>query len=51
MIYGNIKKYDKYILVYIKVKIVETLKYDLIYMRYYIVIAIGEFIIIVWTIR
>ena len=31
---------------YIKVKIVETLKYDLSYMRYYIVIAIRELIII-----
>jgi len=28
------KKYVKYILVYIKVKIVETKMYDLIYMRY-----------------
>ena len=39
------KKYNKYISVYIKVKIVETLKYDLSYMRYYIVIAIREIII------
>ena len=49
MIYGNIKKYDKYILVYIKVKIVETSKYDLSYMRYYIVIAIRELIRMFWT--
>ena len=35
----------KYISVYIKVKIVETSKYDLSYMRYYIVIAIRELII------
>ena len=34
---------------YIKVKIVETSKYDLSYMRYYIVIAIRELIIIFWT--
>ena len=34
------KKYAKYILVYINVKILETLEYDLSYMRYYIVIAI-----------
>ena len=40
------KKYAKYILVYIKVKIVKTLEYDLSYMRYYIVIAIREFLII-----
>ena len=31
---------------YIKVKIVETSKYDLSYMRYYIVIATRELIII-----
>ena len=43
--YWNIKKYVKYILVYIKVKIVETSKYDLSYIRYYIVIAIRELII------
>ena len=36
---------------YIKVKIVETSKYDLSYMRYYIVIAIRELRIIFWTIR
>ena len=30
---------------YIKVKIVETSKYDLSYMRYYIVIAIRELIL------
>jgi len=36
---------------YIKVKIVEILKYDLSYMRYYIVIAIRESIIIFWTIK
>ena len=45
------KKYVKYILVYIKVKIVETSKYGLSYMRYYIVIAIRELLIIFWTIR
>jgi len=44
------KKYTKYILVYIKVKIVETSKYDLSYMRYYIVIAIRELIRMFWTI-
>ena len=49
--YINIKKYANYISVYIKVKIVETLKYDFSYMRYYIVIAIRELIIIFWTIR
>ena len=49
--YINIKKYAKYILVYIKVKIVETSKYDLSYTRYYIVIAIREIIIIFWTIK
>ena len=38
--------FAKYISVYMKIKIVETLKYDLGYMRYYIVIAIREFIII-----
>ena len=36
------KKYSKYILVYIKVKIMETSKYGLSYMRYYIVITIRE---------
>ena len=40
------KKYVKYISVYIKVKIMKTSKYDLSYMRYYIVIAIREFLII-----
>ena len=49
------KKYSKYISIYIKVKIVKTSKYDLSYMRYYIVIAIviaiRELIIIFWTIR
>ena len=44
------KKYAKYISVYIKIKIVEASKYDLSYMRYYIVIAIREFIMIFWTI-
>ena len=43
--YRNIKKYAKYISVYIKIKIVETSKYDLSYMRYHIVIAIRELII------
>ena len=40
------KKYAKYISVYINVKIVEISKYDLSYMRYYIVIAIRELILI-----
>jgi len=43
--YRNIKKYTKYISVYINIKIMKTSKYDLSYMRYYIVIAIGEIII------
>ena len=38
----EIKKYAKYISVYIKVKIVEISKYDLSYMRYYIVITVRE---------
>ena len=38
--YRNIKKYAKYISVYIKVKIMKTSKYDLSYMRYYIIIAL-----------
>jgi hypothetical protein len=37
--------------VYIKVKIVETSKYDLSCMRYYIVITIKQIIIIFWAIR
>jgi hypothetical protein len=41
----------KYFSVYIKVKIMETSKYNLSYMRYYIVIAIRELIIIFWTIK
>jgi len=45
------KKYVKYISVYIKVKNVETSKYDLSYMRYYIVIAIRELILFFWTTR
>ena len=45
------KKYVKYILVYIKVKIVKTSKYDLSYKRYYIVIALRKLIIIFWTIK
>ena len=49
--YRNIKKYAKYISVYVKVKIMKTSKYDLSYMSYYIVIAIREFIIIFWIIR
>jgi len=49
--YRNIKKYAKYISVHINVKVVETSKYDLIYMRYYIVIAIGEIIINFWIVR
>ena len=36
------KKYANYISVYRKVKIVETLKYDLSYMKYYIDIAIQK---------
>ena len=48
--YRNIKKYAKYISVYINVKIMKTSKYDLSYMRYYIVIAIRELVIIFWTI-
>ena len=40
------KKYAKYILVCINVKILEILKYDLSYMRYFIVIAIRELVII-----
>ena len=51
MNYRNKKKYVKYISVYIKVKIVETSKYDLSYMRYYIVIAIRELIIFFGTTR
>ena len=47
--YINIKKYAKYISVYVKVKIVKTSKYDLSYMSYYIVIAIRELIIIFWS--
>ena len=49
--YRNKKNYVKYISVYINIKIVEILKYDLSYMRYYIVIAIRELIIIFWTIK
>ena len=45
------KKYANYISIYIKVKIQETSKYDLSYMRYYIVIVIRELIIIFWTIK
>ena len=36
------KKYVKYISVYVKVKIMKTLKYDLSYMRCYIVTAIRK---------
>jgi len=43
--YRNIKKYANYISMSIKVKIVETSKYDFSYMRYYIVIAIRELIL------
>ena len=49
--YRNIKKYAKYISIYIKVMIVETSKYDLSYTRYYIVIAIRELILFFWTTR
>ena len=45
------KKNTKYISVYIKVKIVKTSKSDMSYIRYYIVIAIRELIIIFWTIK
>ena len=45
------KKYVKYISMYTKVKIVKTSKYDLSYIRYYIVIAIRELILIFCTIR
>jgi hypothetical protein len=45
------EKYDKYVLIYIKVNIIETLKYDLSCIRYYIVIVICRFIIIFWTIK
>jgi len=37
--------------VYIKVKIMKTSKYELSYMRYYIVIASRELIINFWTVR
>jgi hypothetical protein len=47
--YGYKEKYAKYISVYIKFKIVETSKYNLSCMRYYIVVAICRFIIIFWT--
>ena len=43
------KKYDNYISVYIKIKIVKITKYDLSYMTYYIVIAIRKIIIVFWT--
>ena len=43
--YRNKKKIVKYISMYTKVKIVKTSKYDLGYIRYYIVIAIRELII------
>jgi hypothetical protein len=45
MNYRYKEKYTNYISVYIKVKIVETLKYDLSYMRYYTGITICRFII------
>jgi len=44
--YKNKKKYAKYISMYIKIKIVEILKYDLSYVKYYMVIDIRELIII-----
>ena len=47
----NNRNKNKYISVYIKIKIVKNSKYDLSYMRYYIVIAIRGLIIIFWTIR
>ena len=40
------KKYAKYISMYIKIKIVEILKYGLSYVKYYMVIYIRELIII-----
>ena len=49
--YKSIKQYTKYISVYIKVNIVESSKYDLSYMRYYIVIPMRELIIMFWTTR
>ena len=49
--YRNKKKYTNYISMYLKVNIVETSKYDLSYIRYYIVIAIRELIINFWTIK
>ena len=45
------KKNIKYISVYIKIKIVETSKYDLSGMKYYVVIAIRELIITFTTIK
>ena len=48
--YRNKKIYAKYISVYTKVMIVEISKYNLSYMRYYIVLPIREFIIFFWTI-
>ena len=46
------KKNVKFISVYIKVKIAETSMYDLMsYMRYYIVIAIRELLIIFWPLN
>ena len=45
------KKYAKYISVYIKIKMVETSKYDLSGMKYYVVIAIRELIITFTTIK
>ena len=47
----NNRNKNKYISVYIKIKIVKNSKYDLSYMRYYIVIAIREIIITFWTIE
>jgi hypothetical protein len=47
----RIKEYAKYILVYIKVKIVEISKYDLSCTRHGIIIAIRQVIIIFWTIK
>ena len=45
------KKYIRYILVYMKVKIVKISTYDLSYRKYYIVILIRELMIIFWTIK
>jgi hypothetical protein len=45
------EKYTKYISLYIKIKIIEILKYDLSCTGYCIVIAIYRFILTFWTIK